>query len=101
MWRSDVEQQEKVDIWSLSDLCTPWCVHVVVTLRIAEHIEAGISQVDDLARAAGAHADSLHRVLRHLVGCGVFEEPSVGIFALNEPARQLLESPIRIGLDLD
>ena len=96
-----MEQQKKVDIWSLSDICTPWCVHVVVTLRIADHIEAGIRQIDDLASAAGAHADSLHRVLRHLVGCGVFEEPSLGIFALNEPARQLLDSPIRIGLDLD
>jgi SAM-dependent methyltransferase len=93
--------QDQVDIWALSDLATPWCVHVVATLRIADHIEAGITEIDRLASAAGADADSLHRVLRHLVQEGVFEEPSVGRFALNEPARALLDSPVRLGLDLD
>ncbi len=27
---------------ALSDLCTPWCVHVAATLRIADHIAAGV-----------------------------------------------------------
>jgi SAM-dependent methyltransferase len=89
-----------VDIWALSDLCTPWCVHVVATLRIADHLAAGISQIDDLAAASGADSESLHRVLRHLVGKGVFEEQSPGRFALNEPARALLDSPAR-WLNLD
>src|ERR1700733_10150645 len=83
------------------DLETPWCVHVVATLHIADHIAAGITRIDDLAAASGAHSDSLHRVLRHLVGKGVFEEPSPGRFALNEPARALLDSALRPGLDLD
>jgi hypothetical protein len=87
--------------WELSDLCTPWCVHVVVTLRIAEHIAEGRTGIDELARAAGAHADSLHRVLRHLIAKGLFEEPSPGRFALNEPARGLQESGVRLGMDLD
>jgi hypothetical protein len=90
-----------VDIWALSDLCTPWCVHVVSTLRIADHIAAGKTQIDDLAAASGSSSDSLHRVLRHLVGKGIFEEPTPGRFALNEPARALMDSPIRLGLDLD
>jgi SAM-dependent methyltransferase len=94
-------RQEKVDIWALSDLCTPWCVHVVATFRIADHIEAGISQIDELAAASGSDSDSLHRVLRHLVCMGVFEEPEPGRFALNEPARGLLDSAGRFGLDLD
>jgi SAM-dependent methyltransferase len=89
-----------VDIWALMDLETPWCVHVVATLHIADHIAAGITRIDDLAAASGAHSDSLHRVLRHLVGKGVFEEPSPGRFALNEPARALLDSALRSGLDL-
>ena len=92
---------DHVDVWALSDLSTPWSVHVVVTLRIAEHIAAGITHIDALAAAAGAHRDSLHRVLRHLAGRGVFEEPSPGRFALNDPARALLEPPIRLGLNLD
>lgn len=89
------------DISVLSDLCTPWCVHVVATLRIADHIAAGINQVDDLAVASGSNADSLHRVLRHLVSKGVFEESAPGQYALNEPGRALRDSPARLGLDLD
>ena len=74
---------------------------MVATLRIADHVAAGTTRIDDLAAASGADAGSLHRVLRHLVSKGVFEEPSSGRFALNEPARGLLDSPVRLGLDLD
>ncbi len=90
-----------MDLWTLSDLCTPWCIHVVATLRIADHIAEGISDIDGLARTAEVDCDSLHRVLRHLVSKGVFEEPSRGCFALNETARGLLDSSMRLGLDLN
>jgi len=90
-----------VDLWKLADLSTPWCVHVVATLRIAEHLADGARPIDDLARAAGADADSLSRVLRHLVEQGLFTQPDPGRFALNEPARVLLEPGARLGLDLD
>jgi hypothetical protein len=90
-----------MNIWELSDLATPWSVHVVVTLRIAEHMAAGKTGIRDLAAASGANADSLQRVLRHLVSKGVFEEPSPGQFAMNEAAQGLLEPPIQIGLNLD
>jgi hypothetical protein len=90
-----------MDFEELSDLCTPWCVHVVATLRIADHIVAGTTHIDDLTVASGADRDSLYRVLRHLVSRGLFEEPSPGQFAVNEIARALLEEPVRIGLDLD
>src|SRR6516162_9689639 len=92
---------DPVDLWALSDLCTPWCVHVVATLRIADHLAAGTTQIADLAAASGAAPDSLHRVLRHLVGKGVFEEPAPGRFALNEAARGLLDSSARLCFDLD
>jgi SAM-dependent methyltransferase len=93
--------QPDVDIWALSDLCTPWCVHVVATLGVADRIAEGLNQIDDIANAVGADASSLHRVLRHLAGHGVFEEASPGVFVLNGPARQLLEPPIKIGMNLD
>src|SRR5437879_5962359 len=96
-----MSQQDQADIWALSDLCTPWCVHVVATLRIADQLAAGTQQIGDLAAAAGVDSGSLERVLRHLVGKGVFEEPASGRFALNEPARALLEPPARLALDLD
>ena|SRR5271157_1285034 len=44
-------RRDKVDIWALSDHCTPWCVHVVATLRIADHIAAGVTQLE--VQAAG------------------------------------------------
>ncbi len=93
--------REQVDLFALTDLCTPWCIHVVVTLRIAEHIAAGITQVDALAGASGAKAEPLCRVLRHLVVKGVFEEPAHGQFALNEAARGLLQPGARLGFDLN
>jgi 2,7-dihydroxy-5-methyl-1-naphthoate 7-O-methyltransferase len=89
------------DLWSLSDLCTPWCVHVVATLQIADRIEAGVTGIDALAAASKCDATSLHRVLRHLAGNGLFDEPSPGVFALNDAARGLLHAGARIGFDLD
>jgi len=89
------------DLFSLADLCTPWCVHVAATLRVAQHIEAGRAQIAEIAEAAGADADALGRVLRHLVSQGVFDEPSPGRFALNETACGFLEPGLLLGLDLD
>jgi hypothetical protein len=80
------------DLDALSDLCTPWCIRVVATLRIADHVAAGVTDIDQLAVAAGCHAEALHHVLGHLVGKGVFEEPAPGRFALNQPARALREA---------
>ena len=88
------------DLWELSDLATPWALHVAVTLRVAEHIAEGKMRIDALASAAGAHPESLLRVLRHLVSKGIFEEPAPGEFVLNEAARSL-GGPGRIGMDLN
>jgi 2,7-dihydroxy-5-methyl-1-naphthoate 7-O-methyltransferase len=93
-------EQQDADLGALSDLCTPWCVHVVATLQIADHISAGRDQIGDLAVAACCDSYALHRVLTHLVGKGVFEEPNPGRFALNRAARGLLDPSQRIGLDL-
>jgi hypothetical protein len=81
-----------VDLDALSDLCTPWCIRVVATLRITDHLAAGVTDIDQLATAAGCNADALHHVLGHLVGRGVFEEPAPGRFALNQAALALREA---------
>jgi len=94
-------EQEGVNLRALSDLCTPWCVRVAATLRIADHIAAGIAEIDDLAAAAGCDSDSLRRVLGHLVGKGVFQETAPGRFALNEAAQGLLDPSQRLDLDLE
>jgi 2,7-dihydroxy-5-methyl-1-naphthoate 7-O-methyltransferase len=89
-----------MDLWELTDLCTPWCVHVVATLRVADHIAAGNTEIHALAEACAADADLLQRVLRQLVSKGVFEESKPGVFTLNEIA-QGLRGEGRIGLDLN
>jgi 2,7-dihydroxy-5-methyl-1-naphthoate 7-O-methyltransferase len=93
--------QEGANLEALSDLCTPWCVHVVATLRIADHIEAGVDQIGDLAAAVRCDTYALHRVLTYLVGKGVFEETTPGRFGMNEAARGLLDPARRLGLDLE
>jgi hypothetical protein len=94
-------EQDGPSLWALSDLCTPWCVHVAATLRVADRIAAGTDRIGDLAAAAGCDAYVLHRVLTHLVGKGVFEEPAPGRFALNEAARGFLDPALRLVLDLE
>ncbi|MCD5315717.1 methyltransferase [Kineosporia babensis] len=91
----------KANVAALSDLATPWSLRVVATLGVAEQMAGGIEEVGELATKTGSDAESLARVLRHLVGQGVFEEPGEGRFRLNEAARVLLEpGPLR-GFDLD
>ena len=96
-----MSESDVADLGALSDLCTPWCIHVVATLQIAEHIAAGKEQIADLAAATGCDSYALHRVLTYLVGKGVFEEPRPGRFALNEAARGLQHPMARIGFDLN
>jgi 2,7-dihydroxy-5-methyl-1-naphthoate 7-O-methyltransferase len=99
-----MDERQDVDLWALTDLATPWCVCVVATLRIADHLAAGTTDIDELAQASGADAESLARVLRHLAGRGVFAEPAPGRFALNAAADLLRDdhpSHLRFGLDLN
>ncbi len=96
-----MSDQEDVSLWELSDLRTPWCIFVAATLRIADHIAAGIDQIDDLAAAAGCDPFVLHRLLTQLASKGIFEESAPGCFALNEAARGLLDPARRLGLDLE
>ena len=91
--------ESAVDLWAMSDLCTPWCIRVVATLRIAEHLEAGITDIDALATTTGSDAGALHSVLSYLVTRGLFIEEPLGRFALNDAARGLLDSGSFLGLD--
>jgi len=94
-------EQASAELEALSDLCTPWCLHVVATLGIADHLADGPADAAGLAAAAGCDAEALGRVLRHLAGKGVFMEPAPGRFALNDAARALRDPGPRLALDLD
>jgi SAM-dependent methyltransferase len=89
------------DLAAMSDLRTPWCLHVVATLGVAERIADGVDEIAGLAAATGSDREALRGVLGHLVDRGVFEEPAPGRFALNDAARGLLDPGTRLGLDLD
>jgi hypothetical protein len=99
--RRAMPDHTRVELWALADLCTPWCVHVVATLRIADHLSAGVTAIDHLAQTANCDPTSLQQLLRHLIGKGVFQEPSPGHFALNEAAQALLDPSAQLGLNLD
>ncbi|MGC9539626.1 methyltransferase [Streptomyces sp. UG1] len=94
----------RVDLTALADLVTPWAIRVAATLRLADHIAAGHTALPELARAAGADVDALRRMLRVLVGRGVFAEPRQDTYALT-PAAELLKDSGAFGLrawfDLD
>ncbi|GCE29071.1 hypothetical protein KDA_45550 [Dictyobacter alpinus] len=54
----------------LSDLCTPWCIHVVATLRIADHIEASTTNIKTLAEKAECNDESEEFLFHH---CSKFD----------------------------
>jgi hypothetical protein len=80
------------DIEALTDLMTPWCIHTVATLAIADRIAAGTGSVDDLAAATGCDERALHNVMGHLASKGVFRETAPGVFELNDAANALREA---------
>lgn len=66
-------------------------VYVAAKLGIADLLADGPKSVDELARAAGADAQSLYRVLRALASFGVFTELNGRVFGLS-PTGDLLRS---------
>ncbi len=91
--------EDSADLDRMLDLTTPWCLRVAATLHIPEHIEAGHTDIRDLAAKAGCDQDALHAVLGHLVSQGVFTEESPGRFSCNRPAAQLADSSRFIDLN--
>jgi ubiquinone/menaquinone biosynthesis C-methylase UbiE len=60
-------------------------------LRIADHLTSGPKNADELARATGSHAPSLHRLLRALASLQLCVEREDGAFALG-PMGSLLRT---------
>src|SRR5689334_22970588 len=78
---------------------TPWCLHTVATLKIADRIADGVTDIDDLAAAAGCDARALHNVMGHLVAKGVFAATGPGVFELNDAASGLREASAFLDLN--
>ncbi|MFC4587691.1 methyltransferase [Sphaerisporangium corydalis] len=71
------------------DLVTPMAVRVAATLGLSDLMAGEVVPVAELARRSGTDEDALGRLLRHLVGRGVYAEPEPGGFAVNGPAALL------------
>jgi 2,7-dihydroxy-5-methyl-1-naphthoate 7-O-methyltransferase len=85
-------------------MAAPWAVRVAATLRLADLIPAGGSGLTELAERAKADPDALACLLRFLIARGVFEEPTQGVFEVNDAARWLSEdhpAHLRRWLDLE
>ncbi|MCO6187562.1 methyltransferase [Rhizobium sp. L1K21] len=69
---------------------TSQCLRAIVELGVPAYLQDGYVSGDDLAKAAGAHAPSLERVLNHLVNEGVFLTDDGGNYGLSAAGRALL-----------
>lgn len=68
-------------------------LYVAAKLGIADHLEGAPRSADELARAVGAHAPSLRRVMRLLVTAEVFSEDDEGRFGLTPLGACLRSGP--------
>ena len=73
----------------LNAFLTVQALHVVAALGIPDQMANGPAAVDDIAAATGAHPPTLYRLLRMLVGAGVFQEEADARFALGPLGRTL------------
>ena len=73
---------------------TSQMLHVAATLRIADLLKDGPRSTADLAAAAGAHEDTLYRLMRTLASLGNFAEKQTRRFELN-PAAECLRSDVQ------
>jgi hypothetical protein len=64
-------------------------ISVAATLGVADLLAGGPRTSDDLARASGADADALYRLLRALAAVGVLREEDGRVFALTELGQPL------------
>ena len=92
------------ELWSMAHLGTPMAIRVAATLRLADHLAAGLGTAAELAEAAGAHPDAVERLLRYLTARGVFTRTDAGRYGLTAVG-QVLRSDhparLRTGLDLE
>ncbi|MFG1607878.1 methyltransferase [Actinoplanes sp. NPDC049265] len=66
-------------------------IRVAATLRLADHIVAGLRTTEALAEVAGADRDVLRRLLDHLVVAGVLSSAATGVYDLTDMGRYLCD----------
>lgn len=92
------------ELWAAADLLTPMCIRVAATLRLADHLTAGLRTAEGLATVTSTDPDALGRVLRHLVTARVLTRSAGGEYGLTGLGERLREDHpdgVRRWLDLD
>jgi len=82
-------QDSQTALEALANLVTPMAIRVAATLRLADLIADGVTDVDALAERCGAEPDPLHRLLAHLACHQLFIEREDGGFELGPLGGQL------------
>lgn len=72
----------------LADLITPMSVRAAATLRLCDHLDAGVTDLETLARRTGTQPSALEVLVRHLVSVGVLAEDD-GVLSLARLGKQL------------
>jgi len=70
------------ELYLLADAVTPYAIRAAATLRLADHVTAGFTDLSTLAEASGAVPQALGRLMRLLVCRGLFAEREPGIYAI-------------------
>ncbi|MFM9441660.1 methyltransferase [Streptomyces acidiscabies] len=78
-------------LMDMAELTTPMAIRVAATLRVADHILAGATEVNAIAELAGVDPGGLIRVLRHLAAIDVLRATGPGRFELTDMGKELCE----------
>jgi hypothetical protein len=81
----------------MADLMTPSVVRAAASLRLADHIAAGVTDPAELAALTGARPDLLDMLLRYLVGLEILELVGEGEYKLT-PIGEAMRDDDPIGL---
>ncbi|MGG8406710.1 methyltransferase [Streptomyces sp. 12297] len=91
-------------LWAMAGLATPMALRVAATLRIADHIVAGVRTAPDIARASKTDPDALARLLRYLAARGVLRSDGADgyeLTTLGEPLRDDHPDGMRAKIDIE
>ncbi|GIF02036.1 methyltransferase [Paractinoplanes rishiriensis] len=95
---------ESGGLWAAADLVTPMAIRVAATLRLADHIAAGLRTAEGLAPVVGAEPDALGRLMEHLATARVLDRDGADGYRLTGLGAQLRDDDpggLRAWLDLD
>lgn len=84
-----IEERSGAELWALAQLSTPMAIRVAATLRVADHIAAGLRTAAELAPVVQADPDALERLLGYLAVRGVFTQDEDGRFSLTDLGQAL------------